>query len=236
MSTSAKITATPVSTLVKTDRCDAALLARFGALIEPTARPVPSPTLDTMRELHTARSALVKDRTAALNRQKAIRSPLLRRQNAQRLRPIAAQVATIAAELVALCAADPDLKERLAILTSIPGLGQISALALLVEMPELGSLGHSQAASLAGLAPIARDSGQFRGRRSIQGGRTGLRQALYMPALVAARFNPDLKAKYQTLIQAGKPPKLAITAVMRKLLLLANALLRDRRAWSPKLA
>jgi len=188
-----------------------------------------------MRELHTARSALVKDRPAALNRQKAIRSAPLRRQNAQRLHWIAAQLAAIDAELVALCAADPDLKERLAILTSIPGLGQISALALSVEMPELGSLEHPQAASLAGLAPIARASGQFRGRRSIRGGRAGLRQALYMPALVAARFNPDLKAKYQALIQAGKAAKLAVTAMMRKLLVLANALLRDRRAWSPKL-
>jgi len=222
--------------LAKTDRCDAALLARFGALIEPSARPVPSPTLDVMRELHTARCALVKDRTAALNRQKMVRSPLLQRQSAQRLRQITAQLAAIEAELVALCAADPDLKERLSILESIPGIGQASALALLVEMPELGSLGQPQAASLAGLAPMARDSGQFKGRRFIRGGRAGLRQALYMPALVAACFNPDLKAKYQALTQAGKPPKLAITAVMRKLLLLANALLRDRRTWTPRLA
>jgi transposase len=195
--------------LAKTDRCDAALLARFGALVEPSARPVPSPTLDVMRELHTARCALVKDRTAALNRQKMVRSPLLQRQNAQRLRQITAQLAAIEAELVALCAADPDLKERLSILESIPGIGQASALALLIEMPELGSLGQPQAASLAGLAPMARDSGQFKGRRFIRGGRAGLRQALYMPALVAARFNPDLKAKYQALTQAGKPPKLA---------------------------
>jgi transposase len=111
-----------VGRLAKTDRCDAALLARFGALIEPAARPVPSPTLDTMRELHTARSALVKDRPAALNRQKAIRSAPLRRQDAKRLRWIAAQLAAIDAELVALCAADPDLKERLAILISILGV------------------------------------------------------------------------------------------------------------------
>ena len=225
-----------IGCLAKTDRCDAALLARFGALIEPAARPVPSPTLDAMRELHTARNALVKDRTAALNRQKMIRSPLLQRQNAQRLRQIAAQLAAIDAELRALCTADPHLKERLAILTSIPGIGPVSALALLIEMPELGSLGQPQAASLAGLAPVAHDSGQFRGRRSIRGGRAGLRQALYMPALVAARFNPDLSAKYQALIQLGKPPKLALTAVMRKLLLLANALLRDRRTWAPRLA
>jgi transposase len=225
-----------IGCLAKTDRCDAALLARFGALIEPAARPVQSPTLDAMRELHTARRALVKDRTAALNRQKTIRSPLLRRQNAQRLRQIAAQLAAIDSELLALCAADPDLKERLAILTSIPGVGQASALALLVEMPELGSLGQPQAASLAGLAPVARDSGQFKGKRFIRGGRAGLRQALYMPALVATRFNPDLQAKYRALIGAGKPPKLAVTAVMRKLLLLANALPRDRRTWTQKLA
>ena len=217
-----------IGRLAKTDRCDAALLARFGALIEPAVRPVSSPTLDAMRELHTARCALIKDRTAALNRQKTLRSALLQRQNAQRLRQIAAQLAAINAELVALCATDDDLRARLAILESIPGIGQASALALLIEMPELGCLGQPQAASLAGLAPMARDSGRFQGKRSIRGGRAGLRQALYMPALVAARFNPDLKAKYQALLQAGKPPKLAITVIMRKLLLLANALLRDR--------
>ena len=141
-----------IGRLAKTDRCDAALLARFGALIEPAARPVQSPTLDAMRELHTARCALLKDRTAALNRQKAIRSALLKRHNVQRLQQIAAQLAAIDAELLALCAADPDLQERLSILTSIPSIGQASALALLVEMPELGPLGQPQAASLAGLA------------------------------------------------------------------------------------
>jgi transposase len=224
-----------IGRLAKTDRCDAALLARFGAVIEPAARPVSSPTLDAMRELHTARCALIKDRTAALNRQKTIRSALLKRQNAQRLRQIASQLAAIDAELVALCAADDDLRARLAILESIPGIGQASALALLIERPELGRLGQPQAASLAGLAPVARDSGRFQGKRSIRGGRAGLRRALYMPALVAARFTPDLKAKDQALLQAGKPPKLAITVIMRKLLLLANALLRDRRTWAPKL-
>ena len=103
-------------------------------------------------------------------------------------------------------------------------------------MPEPGSLGQPQAASLAGLAPVARDSGQFKGRRFVRGGRAGLRQALYMPALVAIRFNPDRKAKYQALIGVGKPPKLAITTAMRKLLLLANALPRDRRTCMQELA
>src|SRR5207244_3548211 len=108
--------------------------------------------------------------------------------------------------------------------------------ALLIDMPELGSLGQAQAASLAGLAPIARQSGQWIGRAFIRGGRVNVRQALYMPALVAIRFNPDLKAKYQQLKAAGKSSKVAITAIMRKIILLANALLRDRRNWSQNLA
>ncbi len=223
-----------VGQLAKTDRCDAALLARLGALLEPAVRPVLSPTLDAMKELHGARQALVKDRTAALNRQKTLCSALLKRHNAQRLRQIETQLAAINAALAALCEADPDLKARWSILASIPGIGEATAITLLVEMPELGSLEPGQAASLAGLAPVARDSGQSKGKRFIRGGRASLRQALYMPALVATRFNPELKAKYQALVTAGKPAKVAITAVMRKLLLLANALLRDRRPWQPK--
>ena len=103
-----------------------------------------------------------------------------------------------------------------------------------VHRPELGELEHRCAASLAGLAPIARDSGQRRGKRFIRGGRAHLRQAIYMPALVAVRFNADLKAKYKSLRAAGRPPKVALTAVMRKLVILANALLRDGRAWASK--
>jgi transposase len=220
--------------LAKTDRLDAALLARFGALLEPPTRPVLSPTLDAMKELLVARQALIKDRTAALNRQKIVRSPLLRRQLAQRLRQIAHQLAAIEAHLLSLCQEDAGLAPRLAILMSIPGIAQATAVSLLVEMPELGSLDQGQVASLAGLAPVARDSGASRGRRTIRGGRAHLRQALYMPALVAARFNPDLKAKYRALLAAGKPAKVALTAIMRKLIILANALLRDQRNWSPK--
>ncbi len=222
--------------LAKTDRLDAALLARFGALLEPPTRPVLSPTLDAMKELLVARQALMKDRTAALNRQKIVRSPLLRRHLDQRLRQIARQLAAVDAQLQSLCLADAALAPRLAILMSIPGIAQATALSLLVEMPELGSLDQRQAASLAGVAPIARDSGTSCGRRTIRGGRANVRQALFMPALVAARFNPDLKAKYQALLAAGKPAKVALTAIMRKLIILANALLRDQRNWSPKSA
>jgi transposase len=103
-------------------------------------------------------------------------------------------------------------------------------------MPELGALEAGQAASLAGLAPVARQSGRWTGRAFIRGGRAAVRQAVYMPALVAARFNPDMKAKYRQLIDAGKPAKVALTAVMRKLVVLANALLKANRTWSPKAA
>jgi transposase len=117
---------------------------------------------------------------------------------------------------------------------SIPGVGEGTAFAMLIEMPELGAIEHKGAASLAGLAPIARDSGQRSGKRFIRGGRAPLRQALYMPALVATRFNAAMKAKYDAFRDAGKPPKVALTAIMRKLLILANALLRDDRTWTPR--
>jgi len=220
----------------KTDAVDAAMLARFAMLIEPPARPIVSATLDEMKELHVARRALVKDRVAALNRDKTRRSALLKRQAAERLRQIERQIAAIDAALRAQLAADPALKARFDILVSIPGVGETTALTILVEMPELGAIEHKCAASLAGLAPIARDSGRRSGKRFIRGGRAHLRQALYMPTLVAVRFNTVMRAKYNAFLAAGKPPKVALTAIMRKLIILANALLRDGRTWTAKLA
>jgi transposase len=220
----------------KTDAVDAAMLARLAALLEPPVRPVISQALDDIKELIVARRALVKDRTAAHQRNGVHRSRLLKRQAAQRLTQIERQLAAIDAALHALLASDPNLKARFDILASIPGVGATTAIIILVEMPELGTLDHRCAASLAGLAPMARDSGRHRGKRHIQGGRAALRQALYMPALVAVRFNADLKAKYQALRAAGKPPKLALTAIMRKLIILANALVRDGQNWTAKLA
>jgi transposase len=129
-------------------------------------------------------------------------------------------------------ARDPMMTRRLAILISIPGIAEATAFAMLIEMPELGSLEGKQAASLAGLAPISPQSGKWQGHERIQGGRTFLRRAIYMPALAAVRFNRDLKAKFDQLIAAGKPAKVALVAIMRKLIVLANALLRDGRPWS----
>jgi transposase len=143
-----------------------------------------------------------------------------------------AQLAQIDAAMADTVAQDEAMSQKLAILVSIPGIAETTALSMLIEMPELGTLDGKQAASLAGLAPISRQSGKWQGRERIQGGRAVLRRAIYMPALVAARFNPDLKAKYDQLIRAGKPAKLAIAAAMRKLVVRANALLRDDRKWS----
>jgi len=221
--------------LAKTDRLDAAILARMGALLELEARPARSEVLFELKELYVAREALVKDRTAARNRGKALTLSLLKRQNAQRLEQIDRQIATVEAAILQLVEADESLADRFAILISIPGVSNITAFALLIAMPELGSLEPGQAANLAGLAPIARQSG-WTGRSFIRGGGADVRQALYMPALVAARFNPDMKAKYAHLIETGKPAKVALTAIMRKLVVLANALLKANRTWTPRTA
>ena len=223
-------------TLAKTDRLDAALLARMAAALQPPVRPPRNAAHLRLAELINARDGLVHDRTAIKNREKNLTIALLKRQCTQRLEQIARHIQALDAEVATIVAADPALARRHAILTSIDGLGTLTANQLIATMPELGSLDNKQAASLAGLAPLARQSGQWKGKSFIRGGRASVRQALYMPALVAARFNPDLKAKYQQLITAGKPAKLAITAVMRKLIVTANALLKADRLWVRSLA
>jgi transposase len=222
--------------LAKTDALDAAMLTRMGAVLSLEARPVPSGIINDLRDLRTARNALIKDQVAALTRAKAITLPLLKRHNAARLKQIEAQREAVDAEINALIQGDPDLAQRFAILCSIPGIAEVSAAMLLIEMPELGSLDEKQVAALAGLAPIARQSGNWKGKSFIRGGRQQVRQGLYMPALVAIRFNADLKTKYEQLIKAGKAPKQAITAVMRKLIILANALLKKGRQWQLRAA
>jgi transposase len=218
--------------LVKTDRADAAMLARMGEVLDIEPRPCVSRTIAEMKELHLARAALVKDRTAAKNRAKAITLPLLEKQNERRLAEIDVKIDEIDAAIEKRINDDVQLARRFEILLSIPGVSNITAFALLIEMPELGGLEGKQAASLAGLAPVQRQSGSWKGHAFIRGGRAFLRQALYMPALVACRFNPRLKADHARLVKAGKPAKVAITAVMRKLIVLANALLRDDRLWA----
>ena len=220
--------------LAKTDRIDAALLARMGAALSLKPCAALSQSLSDLKQMIVAREALIKDRTAAKNRAKTMTIAILKRQNADRLKQIERQLIALDAEIDAQIAAEPDLAERHAILRSIPGIANVTAAFLVAEMYELGTLDHPQAASLAGVAPQTRQSGKWRGRSFVQGGRSNVRHALYMPALVAIRFNEDLKAKYDQLVAAGKPKKVAITAVMRKLVVLANALLKKKRKWTPK--
>jgi transposase len=219
-------------TRAKTDAVDAAILARLGATLRPAPTPARDAAIDQLKELLSARRGLIKDRTAARNRAKIRTLPVLQNQCEDRLCQITAQIKAIDRACKAILAQSPTLKARYVILTSIPGIGPVAAFALLAEMPELGMIEARQAASLAGLAPVARQSGQWQGKSFIQGGRKPPRDALYMPAVVAMRFNPPLKAKYESMIAAGKPAKVAIVTIMRKLLILANALLRDGRRWT----
>ncbi len=217
---------------VKTDAVDAQMLAQMASACPLRRTRATSPTQRELNELQAAREALVKDRTAAQNRQKHTQQSLLLRQNKTRLRQIDKDLHAIDAKLQQLLAADAALARRAQILKSIPGIATVSAAGLLAEMPELGTLDAKSAAGLAGLAPITRQSGAWQGRSFIQGGRPKLRRLLYMPALAAIRSNPDLSKKYRQLRHKGKPPKVALTAVMRKLLVLANALIYQDRLWS----
>jgi transposase len=168
--------------LAKTDRCDALMLARMGPALDLKPNAPVDKTVEVMKELVNARDGLVKDRVAALNRQAIAVSRLIKRQLVQRLRQIDGQIEAIDKHLKALRSGAADLSERFDILTSIPGVGEGTANVLMVETPELGRLDQAQAASLVGLAPVANDRGQTRGKRSIRGGRARPRQALYMPA------------------------------------------------------
>lgn len=223
-------------TQAKTDRVDAMLLARMGAALDLAPCATRNESLHDLRELHVARIGLVKDRTAARNRVAIAEHAVLKRQGKARLALIDRQLAEIDASMTAMITQDPELAERMDILVSIPGIGPATAFALLIDMPELGALDNRQAASLAGLAPVSRQSGTWQGKERIRGGRATLRRAIFMPALVAARHNTDLKRKYEQLIANGKPPKLAITAIMRKLVVLANVLIRDGRKWADRTA
>lgn len=218
----------------KTDAVDAKMLATMGLAfaLEPDT---PTTKLQhDLKELRAFRSGLVKDRTRIMARLKTQTLPITRRQGRVRLNQVEKQIAEIEAEIASLIQSDDTLAQSMKILLSIPGVGAVCASTILIEMPEIGTMDRKQVASLTGVAPMARESGQWRGKSFIQGGRKVVRDALYMPALVAMRFNPDLKAKYQAMIKAGKPPKVAITTLMRKLIELANILIKENRNWVKK--
>ena len=188
--------------------------------------------MNDLKDLATARQSLIKDRTAAKARAQTATVPLLKAQCCRRLKQIEQDLTQVEAAILSVIAQDAALSESAEILTSIPGIATVTACAMLTETPELGKLSGKQAASLAGLAPMSRQSGKWQGREHIRDGRAEMRRSLYLPAAVATRFNPDLKAKYEQLVASGKCKKLAIAAIMRKLLVMANSLLRDRKEWT----
>ena len=184
--------------------------------------------------LQVARDALVKDRTAALNRQQQGRHRLLKQQHKNRLAQLDRHLAAIDTAIGKRLAVDEGLARRPEILTSIPDVSRVTATGLLTQMPALGRLDAKAVASLAGLAPVTRQSGAWQGRSVIQGGRAPARRLLYMPALAATRSNPDLRATYRQLVAEGTPRKVAVVAVMRTRLVLANARLDQDRCWLPE--
>jgi transposase len=220
----------------KTDAVDAKILALMGDTftLEPDS-PI-TQCQHSLKELRAFRSGLIKDRTRIMSRHKTQTLPITLRQSKARLVQIGKQIDEIDVEIGRLIQSSDTMARSMTILRSIPGIGPVCAATILIEMPEIGSMDRKQVASLTGVAPMARQSGQWRGKSFIQGGRKVVRDALYMPALVAMRFNPDLKAKYQAMIKVGKPPKVALTALMRKLIELANALVKADRNWEEKRA
>ncbi len=220
--------------LAKTDKIDARVLAFYGAAIGPEVTPVPAKSLAELQELVLARQAAKAGETALKNQAAAAASPVLKRLLKAQLKAQARLIAGLEAAIATLLARDAGLGRRCELLASIKGIGPVVAATLVACLPELGMLAGGQIAALAGVASMNCDSGDMRGQRRIKGGRAHVRSALYMAAVAASRCNPDLKAFYDRLRNAGKAAKLALTAVMRKLVLLANTLIREDRYWTPK--
>jgi transposase len=219
--------------LAKTDRIDARILALFAALVHPRVTPVPAKALAELQELVLARQSLKTEETAFSNRLAAAESPLVKQIFDSQLQQLRRNLRRLEARIKAVIAEDTGLQRRFDILTSIKGIGSIVAATLVGCLAELGQLSRGGIALLTGLAPLNCDSGQMRGQRHIKGGRGHVRNSLYMAAVSAIRCNPDLKAVYQRLRKNGKAAKVAITAVMRKLVILANTLIREDRHWEP---
>ena len=219
--------------LAKTDQLDARVLAMFAAMMELQARPPAPQAIEALQELVRGRLSAVAERTALRNQHAAAQTPFLRDQLAGRIARLAIDIASLEAEIERRIATDPALARRRHILISIPAVGPVVAATMIAGLPELGTASAKQIALLSGLAPVPDDSGQRQGYRRIKGGRQIVRNGLYLAALTAARHNPSLRNFYRRLIDHGKPAKVALVAVARKLLILANALIADNRTWTP---
>jgi transposase len=219
--------------LAKTDQIDARVLALFAATMAPSIRGPKPQAMAELAELVAARASAVDAQTALKNQLCAAQGQFLKHHLDHRIRRAGKDIAALESELLKRIKADDGLARRYAILTSIPGVAFVTAVTLLACLTELGSLNAKQVGMLAGLAPIVDQSGQRDGTRVIWGGRAIVRRILYLAALSAARFNPSLKLFYQRLRTNGKPAKIALIAVARKLAVLANTLVHQDRAWQP---
>ena len=213
--------------LAKTDAIDARVLAWFGRTAEPRPTPPPDPAQEQVLEINRYREALVDELSREKVRLQKARDPFVRSELCSLIRVLEGRVKKVTAHIAELIDADQVMVAKSRRLQQITGVGPVLSSTVIAEMPELGTLGGKRASSLAGLAPFTRQSGRWVGRSMTSGGRSRLRRALYMPALSAKQHNPVLKAFYDKLRAAGKPHHVAITAVMRKLVVLFDRMLAD---------
>lgn len=218
--------------LAKTDALDAQVIALFAERLRPEPRPLADAQAQRLAELIARRRQIVEMIGAESNRRRQARDAQLQRDLDSHLAWLQQALARIEHDLDDTIRGSPAWRATEDLLASVPGVGAVTARTLIAELPELGRLDRRRIAALVGVAPINRDSGTFRGRRMVAGGRSSVRKVLFMAALTAIRFNPPVRALYQRLTQAGRPAKLALTACMRKLLVTLNAMVRDRRLWA----
>ena len=217
--------------LAKTDAIDARILAHFGHAVRPPIRPLPDENALELQEFLARRRQLIQMRTAELNRQQQTRNPKVKASLKTVLETLELQLKDIDRELDQRLKDSPVWHETDQLLRSTKGVGPQTARTLIAELPELGKLSRQKIALLVGVAPINRDSGSFRGKQTIWGGRASVRSALYMATLSAIRFNPVIKNFYQQLLLRGKNKKLSLIAAMHKLLTILNALIRNKQHW-----
>lgn len=223
--------------LAKTDRLDAALLARFAAVVQPPVRALPDEATQQLAALVARRRQLIEMKVAEQNRLGVVRSARIKKSLQRLVKVLEAELADLETDLDDHVRQSPGWLAAEDLLRSVPGIGPQTARTLLAELPELGRCTRREIASLVGVAPHARDSGTARGKRHCWGGRATVRHALYMAAITAMRHNPVCRALYQRLTAAGKPPKVALVAIMRRLLIILNAILKTKRRWqAPTLA
>lgn len=215
----------------KTDPIDARLIARFAADTRPEARPLPDEATARLADLVSRRRQIIAMIVAERQRQKRFTDQRLQKSITRLLDALQRELSEVEAEIDDDLRGSPAWREKEDLLASVPGVGPTIARTLIAEMPELGSLDRRQIAALAGLAPWTRQSGQWKGRSFIGGGRASVRAALHMGAVTASRHNPALKAFRDRLLAAGKPKMLALVAVARKLLTILNAIIRDKQPW-----